>query len=119
MADGDLSSVNPSLLQLCGDAEKWKQQRREAYLRKIQQGERGDNQAGRYLPKDLGDDEERIPQQQQPRQAQQPPPPSNEERQVLQQLLSQKRQRDEQTAGTAQSDTMSLKDKLMQKFGKQ
>lgn len=127
--DGDISNVNPTLLQMSSNAEDWKQQRKEALLKLFASrgaAATGDhapstNGAATYMPRD-GHDEER--------QALRPAPgglsavKGGNEQYVLQQIASMKRRREGDGAqqappppeAPAQAPAMTLKERLMQKF---
>jgi hypothetical protein len=126
--DGDLSSVNPLLLQLSSNPEDWKQKRREALLKVFNGGGASASNAAQFMPTNS---EETV--------ADVAPSSGNngctlvgDEKFVLQQLTSMKRRRDERdvvmhpvestpqtTVSHSGGEGISLKDRLKQKFASQ
>jgi hypothetical protein len=117
--DGDLSSVDPSLLKLCQNAEQWKEQRRRALQEKVF-ANRGPQQAATSSTLATSSSSS----------SQGTSDNAGDEAYVLAQLMSHKRKREAESTApqtsaplannnappTAPTGGMSLKEKLMQKY---
>lgn len=117
--DGDLSSVDPSLLKLCQNAEQWKEQRRRALQEKVF-ANRGPQQAATSSTLATSSSSS----------SQGTSDNAGDEAYVLAQLMSHKRKREAESTAPPTGNSsaplannnapptggMSLKEKLMQKY---
>ncbi|KAK7197226.1 hypothetical protein NESM_000668500 [Novymonas esmeraldas] len=137
-SDGDLSNVNPELLKLTANAEDWREQRRRAMKAKIFSGAAGGDvsNAEAYMPTSgtAGSSPAFAAPSPESAYANQ----QATESYILQQILSHKRRRDDggdaqvnsapsapsapapstQPPAAANGPELSLKEKLMRKYGK-